>query len=536
MSAPATSPLLCLAPAPIAVLGVPLDHLTMSEALGAVEQMVASREPHYLVTPNVDFLVQAQQDIELHRILCEADLVLCDGTPLLWASRLLGNALPERVAGADLVPLLIELAEKRKYRLFFLGSNPESATRAIANLQERFPGLVMAGYYAPPFNPLLEMDHDKIKSRILAAQPDILFVCFGCPKQEKFMAMHYRSLGVPVAVGVGGTLDFLAGALKRAPVWMRRSGTEWIFRLLQEPRRLFRRYHKDLWVFAWRLFLQWCRMSRAVAMRHSEYLPQASRGRAGVSAVSVMVDTARDDGPVPISVSKGIRPIRLHEIVCPERLDAATVRNLPTPGCPSANASESTSGGFSGELSALDRHLCLLSLAGTKFIDSTGIGFLIRWRKQVLQAGGQLVLLAPSQAVVRALALLHLQDLFPVAPTREAAREIAETLTRDETSVVDHPPEIDGTVTWRGELTAANAETVWLQTVDYLASLDFTHAWTIDLRDVRFIDSSGLGIIIRLKKLARQRGVGLNLTGFQEPVLNALRLAKLEKFLLGGVG
>src|SRR5206468_3328168 len=138
-----------------------------------------------------------------------ADLVLCDGTPLLWASRILGNPLPERVAGADLVPLLISVAAQRKYRIFFLGATAESATRAVNKLQESYPDLIIAGHYSPPFNKLLEMDHEEIKRRIVEAKPDLLFVCFGCPKQEKWIAMQYRSLGVPVAAGVGGTLDFL---------------------------------------------------------------------------------------------------------------------------------------------------------------------------------------------------------------------------------------------------------------------------------------------------------------------------------------
>src|SRR5258708_3244101 len=120
---------------PIAILGVPFDNVAKQEAVELVESMIASGQPHYLVTPNVDFLVQARQDVELRRILFEAHLVLCDGTPLVWASRLLGNALPERVAGADLVPLLIETAAQKKYRLFLLGASPESAQRAVARLQ-----------------------------------------------------------------------------------------------------------------------------------------------------------------------------------------------------------------------------------------------------------------------------------------------------------------------------------------------------------------------------------------------------------------
>src|ERR1051325_10970883 len=227
---------------PIAILGVPFDNVTTTETIQAIERMVASREPHYLVTANVDFLVQAQEDLELRRILFDAHLVLCDGTPLVWASRLLGNPLIERVAGADLVPLLIRVAAEKGYRIFFLGATEESAARAVENLKKLHPNLNIAGHYSPPFNKLLEMDHDEISRRILQAKPNFLFVSFGCPKQEKWIAMHYRSLGVPVSAGVGATIDFLAGMVKRAPVWMQRFGLEWVYRLAQEPPRLLNRY------------------------------------------------------------------------------------------------------------------------------------------------------------------------------------------------------------------------------------------------------------------------------------------------------
>src|SRR5688572_12900608 len=193
--------------APIAILGVPFDNVSTAETLRIIDDMVASRRPHYLATANVDFLVQAMHDVELRRILFDAHLVLCDGTPLVWASKLLGNPLPERVAGSDLVPLLMKAAAEKGYRPFFLGATEDSAKKAIANLSAKYPALEMAGYYSPPFNKLLEMDHEEITRRITEAKPDMLFVGFGCPKQEKWIAMHYRSLGVPVSVGIGGTID-----------------------------------------------------------------------------------------------------------------------------------------------------------------------------------------------------------------------------------------------------------------------------------------------------------------------------------------
>jgi len=250
---------------PIAILGVPFDNVTTTEAVSAIEQMVESRQPHYVVTANVDFLVQGQRDAGLRRILAEADMVLCDGTPLVWASGFLGNRLPERVAGADLVPVLLRIAAEKGYRVFFLGAKPEVAEDAVTKLRQEHPSLVIAGYYSPPFKPLTELDNDEIKRRIREARPDLLFVAFGCPKAEKWIAANYRDLGVPVVAGVGATIDFLAGRVHRAPPWMQRGGMEWLFRLAQEPRRLWRRYMTDLWAFGWRILAQRLLLPRAAA-------------------------------------------------------------------------------------------------------------------------------------------------------------------------------------------------------------------------------------------------------------------------------
>ena len=251
---------------PIVLLGVAFDNVTLGETVGRIEEMIVSRRSHYVVTANVDFLVQARRDLELQRILLNAPLVLCDGTPLVWASRLFGNPLPERVAGSDVVPELIRVAAKKHYRLFFLGTTEEANTRAVARLRAQFPDLEIS-HYSPPFRPLLEMDDDEIIRRIREAKPDLLFVAFGCPKAEKWIAMHYPTLGVPVAIGVGGTIDFLAGRLKRAPLWMQRGGVEWIYRLCQEPRRLFKRYASDLWYFGGAMVRQWWTMKLRVGAR-----------------------------------------------------------------------------------------------------------------------------------------------------------------------------------------------------------------------------------------------------------------------------
>jgi len=213
--------------------------------------MIASGRPHAVVTANVDFLVQAQRDVELRRILLEADLVLCDGTPLAWASRWLGNALPERVAGADLAPHLMALAAQKGYRVFFLGAAPGVAAEAEARLLRQFPTLKIVGTYAPPFQHLLEMDHAEIVRRVRAARPDIPARLVWLPEAgEMDRDAPPCARGVPAAIGVGVRQStFSAGRVKRAPGWNAplRGGVA-LPPVAQEPRRLLGRYATDFGV------------------------------------------------------------------------------------------------------------------------------------------------------------------------------------------------------------------------------------------------------------------------------------------------
>lgn len=231
---------------PTVLLGIPFAPLTLAGAVDRIGRMIAQGIPRQVVTANVDFLVQAQADAELRGVLRAADLVLCDGTPLVWAARLRGRPLPGRVAGADLVPALLARAEAQSHRVFLLGAGPGVAAAAAARVRARHPRLPDLGHASPPAGTLDDLGAPALLARIRAARPDLLLVAFGCPKQEKWIARHRDALGVPVSIGVGATLDFLAGRVRRAPPWVGRCGLEWAFRLAQEPRRLAGRYARDL--------------------------------------------------------------------------------------------------------------------------------------------------------------------------------------------------------------------------------------------------------------------------------------------------
>jgi len=171
-------------------------------------------------------------------------MILADGMPLVWASR---GRLPERVAGSDLVPALCERAATKGYRVFLLGAAPGVADEAARRLCARHPTLVIAGTAAPPFRELTVQEHADLFEQIRAARPDLMFVAFGQPKGELWVAEHSRALGVPVTAQVGATLDFLAGRVRRAPRWLQRLGLEWAYRLFLEPRRLVSRYARNGW-------------------------------------------------------------------------------------------------------------------------------------------------------------------------------------------------------------------------------------------------------------------------------------------------
>src|ERR1700677_4522207 len=241
----------------VAILGVPIDNLSMDEVMQTLEDHIAEGGFHQIATANVDFLIKSIHDDELHETLCRCDLVLPDGMPLVWASRLMGSALKERVAGADLVPRLVSLAAARGYRVFLLGAEDASSARAAVWMESQYPGVRIVGRYSPEFKPLDEMDHEDILCRIEAAQPDILLVAFGNPKQEKWLAMHRHRLNVPLCIGIGASLDFLSGKVTRAPKWMQASSLEWAYRLCQEPARLAKRYLGNaaglLWFFTLQL-------------------------------------------------------------------------------------------------------------------------------------------------------------------------------------------------------------------------------------------------------------------------------------------
>ena len=216
------------------ILGVRVDDVTYDEALQCVERMLASAGIHQIATVNVEFIMEAQRNPDFGRVLATASLCVPDGIGVLWASRRQGTPLRARVAGVDLVEMLAARAALRGWRVFFLGAAPGVAERAATILEERYPGLVIAGCYAG--SPSIA-EENAIAERVRTTQPDVLFVAYGAPRQDLWIARNQAQIGVPVALGVGGSFDFICGHAKRAPAWVQRLGLEWLHRLLREPWR-----------------------------------------------------------------------------------------------------------------------------------------------------------------------------------------------------------------------------------------------------------------------------------------------------------
>jgi N-acetylglucosaminyldiphosphoundecaprenol N-acetyl-beta-D-mannosaminyltransferase len=444
--------------APIAIAGVPFDNVSLAEILALAGEMIASGQPHYAAAAGVDYLAAALDDVELRHILFDAHLVMAEDKTVVWASKILGNELPENVTLPKLIPPLLELAEKRNWRVFLLGADDTVAGK----IQARHPKLRLVGAHAPPIQPLLEMDHAGILRRLRAAKPDILLVAFGSPKQEKWINMNFREAGVPFVLGAGPTFDFLTG--ETAPA--RRAG-------------------KHFSKFIRAVFRQWWRL------------------RARKSAVVAAA------GPNVIPDPFGNLVIR-----APERLDAAA-----------AQASQSE------WLRAAENSHVMFDLTDTVFADSTGVGALIRLRRRARELGWQFFLIAPRPPVEAVLKLMKLDEFFTIQASAAGARIVMESAA-GAASVTSGVLEAELRIRWTGEVTALNAVELGAYTESELSQVTPGMTVVIDLSRVTFVDSSGLGLMVRFKRNHTRRNLNLKFENAIPSVRAVVRQTQLEEFLL----
>ena len=221
------------------LFGVPIDNLTLEETVVRVESMIREGGTHQHVVVNVDKIVKLQRDPELRKAILSCDLINADGQPIVWASRFLQSPIKERVTGVDLFDSLVARCAEKGYRPYLLGARQEVVERVVEVLKERHPALKIAGYRNGYWQPAEEA---QVVQGIKRTQPEMLFVAMGSPKKEFFLNKWKSELQTPFVMGVGGTFDVVAGLVRRAPRWMQKCGLEWLFRLIQEPRRMWRRY------------------------------------------------------------------------------------------------------------------------------------------------------------------------------------------------------------------------------------------------------------------------------------------------------
>ena len=219
----------------IEVMGVGFDNVTMDEALEKAKELLAAEGASYVVTPNAEIVYEAMHSEEILQLVNGADLVLPDGAGVVLASKILKKPLKQKVAGVDFADRLLGLLAETGGSVYLLGSKPGVAELAAEKMMEKHPGLTIAGLADGYFK-----DEAPVIEKINAVKPDVLFVCLGAPKQEKFMVSHQAELQVKIMAGLGGSLDSFAGTVKRAPQWMINLSLEWLYRLIKEPKRIGR--------------------------------------------------------------------------------------------------------------------------------------------------------------------------------------------------------------------------------------------------------------------------------------------------------
>ena len=223
-----------------------VNNVSMTETITQICCLVEQKKKSYVVAINVDVVMKMEKDSYLKKITDEADLTLVDGKPLIWISKWHKRPVKAKISGSDLVPELCKVAAKKGYSVFIIGGKEGIAEKAKKNLENELPNIKIVGTYSPPFGfEKADNELDKINQMISDVHPDLVIACFGCPKQEKWIYENYQKYDGIVSVCAGATVDFLAGNVNRAPMWMSEHGLEWLYRFLQEPKRLFKRYFVD---------------------------------------------------------------------------------------------------------------------------------------------------------------------------------------------------------------------------------------------------------------------------------------------------
>ncbi len=482
----------------------------MDQAVAQIFTMVndyhQDRQPRLVATVNVDFLVNTlswfstrPRHPELLNILRQANLVTADGMPIVWISRLLKTPLKERVTGADLVPKLAREASLKGKSIYFLGGMGDAGQRAAEILKSACPDLIVAGAEAPFVktvgNELADArDQDlQIVDRINHSRADILLVAFGNPKQEVWFERNRAYLQVPVTIGIGGTFEFITGSVARAPLWMQKTGLEWIFRITQDPKRLIKRYVIGFFKFGL--------MVLPVVIYDSYRRFVYKRLNRGNSNTNAKLD---------LSTAAAIQLISVED-----PLDAVMVEKLKADlGVPTVLG-----------------HTAIVDLSLVNFVDSSGIGFLLRLWNENKKNKGRLYFIGIQKAVARTLKISRIYDLFSghMAETvKDAVALLAEGDEAPDFHMVFTQTESCLLIRLFGTLDAYQAS--YIDMDDMIEKLERRHC-ALDLSGLSFIDSSGLMIFLKIYRQVTSQGRNCWVGGASATVRQMFKITKTDRLM-----
>jgi N-acetylglucosaminyldiphosphoundecaprenol N-acetyl-beta-D-mannosaminyltransferase len=496
----------------IVVLGVPLDNLSFSDTLTAIFAMLddykRDQRPRLLATVNVDFIVNTlswkcnkPRHPELLDILRRADLVVADGMPVVWASKFLGTPLRERVAGSDLVPALAAATRSRPLSCYFLGGRGDIAARAAQILQEKYPNLHIAGVDASFVHVAGEALWDApetdqvIVDKINQSHPDILFIALGNPKQEIWFDRNRFRLQVPVSIGVGGTFEFIVGTVPRAPLWMQKAGLEWVHRIIQDPWRLWKRYLVDFYKFGLLI------------------LPSILNYRLSRWWRRVPSPQSRSDHRLQLTATVSPAAELLHVVTLPPRLDAMQVHQVR------------------GEVEAAlqSSQELVLDFFQVTFLDSSGLGQLIKSWRQAQERGKGFFLINVNQTAKRFFELNRLWDIFrdlTYSNIEEMTAALKQQKDLPSFNFPIEPRPYYFLLSLKGRLDAAAMAALDLPAI--LQKLNSAHV-IINLDHLTFVDSSGLSFFLKIQRHVVGAGKSCYLCGMTPNVQQIFLITRLNQ-------
>ncbi len=495
----------------VVILGIPIDNLDISEAIERIFALVECyKEDHkskYVATINVDFIVNTLgwtlsgiRHPELLDILRRVDLVTADGMPIVWVSKLLGEPLKERVAGSDMVPILMKEAAIRKKSIFFLGGKGDIAQKAADRMKQKHPDLQIAGIYSPFVHidgeDMLdsELDDASIIDKVNKSGADILLIGFGNPKQEVWFERNRTRLKVPISIGIGGTYEFIVGSVARAPLWMQKAGLEWIHRITQDPKRLWKRYFIGFFKFGFLI------------------LPSVIYHKYKRLIYKHVNENKRSD-EIPKTVEIQTHQSIIQVITIPDPLDAQMVSIIK-------NDIESK---------VLQTAHPVLDLRDVNFIDSSGLGLLVSLWRKTIKDGRQILMTGVNESSMKLFELSRTGDLFEdkiFDSVKDAHDYIKKKSDLPSYYYLEREKKEYIQFDLIGKLDAGQMVNL---DVDAFFSKIGERNCILNLTYLSFVDSSGIMFFLKVQKYIMSQGRHCVLYGLQKNVIQMFRITKLDR-------